>query len=61
MLINELRHHAAGLEAAADAIELQTLQVRLRMAAQMMEMAARRIEDFENPPEIPAFLRKQAE
>lgn len=59
MLIEELKHHASGLIAASDAIELPTLRVRLIMAAEVMLKAARELEFQDEDIEVPAFLRKQ--
>ena len=61
-LIDDLKYHAAGLDAAADATELPALQARLMMCAKIMRQAAKVLEypadkDCEY---IPAFLRKQA-
>lgn len=59
-LIEELKAHAAGLDAAADATELPALRARLMLCANVMRKAAKVLDC---PPEtqyIPVFLRKQA-
>ena len=59
-LIDDLKSHAAGLDAAADATQTPALQARLMLCAKIMRQAAKVLE---YPPEadyVPEFIRKQA-
>jgi hypothetical protein len=59
-LIEDLRNHAAGLDAAADATEQPALQARLMLCAKVMRQAAKVLEYPPDSEYVPAFLRKQA-
>lgn len=59
-LVEDLKSHAAGLDAAADATELPALQARLMLCAKIMRQAAKVLEYPPDTEYVPAFLRKQA-
>lgn len=59
-LVEDLKTHAAGLDAAADATELPALQARLMLCAKIMRQAAKVLEYPPDTEYVPAFLRKQA-